>query len=257
MILPETWRILGGTWIPLEAAVTVCENGKIIFSNKFLIIQVALCLIRPRPDSNGMDTLAKLFGGSARVKVMRLFLLNDAVFELEEVMSRSRISRVTARKEINALMSMGFLKNKFITKEGSRGSKKKVQAWFLDPLFQYLEPVRDLLVDPHILLEEDMLKRFRPIGKIKLMIVSGVFVGDSKSRIDILLVGDKFRKNALQQVIKGLEVEIGKELDYVVFDTEEFKYRLEMRDKLICDVLDLPHERLIDAMQLSTFVFPK
>ncbi len=201
-----------------------------------------------------MDTLAKLFGGPARVRMMRLFLLNESVsFELEDITSRSRVAKATARKEINALMGMGFIKNKLITKEGYRGAKKKVQAWQLDPTFQYLEPIRDLLVDPHILLEEDMLKRFRPIGKIKLMIVSGVFVGESKSRIDILLVGDKFRKNVLQQVIKGLEAEIGKELDYVIFDTDEFKYRVEMRDKLVCDVLDLPHERLIDTGQLSTY----
>ncbi|MFA7315481.1 MAG: hypothetical protein WC059_01600 [Candidatus Paceibacterota bacterium] len=204
-----------------------------------------------------MDTLAKLFGGPARVRMMRLFLLNENAFELEEIVSRSRVAKTTARKEINSFMGMGFIKNKFITKEGYRGTKKKVQAWYLDPTFQYLNPIRDLLVDPHILLEEDMLKRFRPIGKIKLMIVSGVFVGESKSRIDILLVGDKFRKNVLQQVVKGLEAEIGKELNYVIFDTEEFKYRIEMRDKLVCDVLDLPHERLIDLFQLSTYMISK
>ena len=204
-----------------------------------------------------MDTLAKLFGGPARVRMMRLFLLNDNAFELEDIISRSRVSKTNARKEINALMGMGFIKNKLITKEGYRGAKKKVQAWYLDPAFQYLNPIRDLLVDPHILLEDDMLKRFRPIGKIKLMIVSGVFVGESKSRIDILLVGDKFRKNVLQQVVKGLEAEIGKELNYVIFDTDEFKYRIEMRDKLVCDVLDLPHESLIDALQLSTYLISK
>jgi len=34
-----------------------------------------------------MDTLAKLFGGQARVKIMRLFLLNsDSDFEIEEVL---------------------------------------------------------------------------------------------------------------------------------------------------------------------------
>jgi hypothetical protein len=89
------------------------------------------------------------------------------------------------------------------------------------------------------------------------MVVSGVFIGDDKSRVDILLVGDKLKKNILQQVIKGLEAEIGKELDYVVFDTNEFKYRLDMYDKLVCDILDLPHESLIDVGQLSTYVSKK
>lgn len=205
-----------------------------------------------------METLAKLFGGTARVKIMRLFLLNGgSAFEVDEIVSRSRVTKPNTRKEINALSAMGFIKQRTLVREGSRGAKKRVTAWQLNSTFQYLDAVRDLLVDPHLLLEDDLTARFRQIGKIKLMVVSGVFIGDDKSRVDILLVGDKLKKNILQQVIKGLEAEIGKELDYVVFDTTEFKYRLDMYDKLVCDILDLPHQSLIDVGQLSTYVSKK
>lgn len=205
-----------------------------------------------------METLSKLFGGQARVKIMRLFLLNsDSSFEVEEVVSRSRVMKNNVRKEINILANMGFVKQKIITKEGYRGSKKKVTAWELNANFQYLQPLREILIDPTLLLQEDLPQRFRQAGKIKLMIVSGVFIGNSKSRADVLIVGDKLKKNVLQQVIKSLEAEIGKELDYVVFDTEEFKYRLDMYDKLICDIIDLPHEKLIDNGQLSTYISKK
>lgn len=203
-----------------------------------------------------METLAKLFGGQARVKIMRLFLLNGAsAFEIEEISSRSRVTKVNARKEVNALFAMGFVKHKVVSKEGSRGTKKKVTAFYLNPSFQHLDSIRDLLVDPNLLVEDGLLsQRFKQIGKIKLMLVSGVFIGDTESRVDVLIVGDKLKKNVLQQVMKVLEAEIGKELDYVVFDTEEFKYRLDMYDKLVCDVIDLPHLKLIDNGQLSTYV---
>jgi DNA-binding MarR family transcriptional regulator len=205
-----------------------------------------------------METLAKLFGGLARVKIMRLFLLNGGnAFEVEEIASRSRVTKPNTRKEINALSAMGFIRQRTLVREGSRGAKKKVTAWQLNSAFQYLEAVRDLLVDPNLLLQEDLTQRFRQIGKIKLMVVSGVFIGDENSRVDILLVGDKLKKNILQQVIKGLEAEVGKELDYVVFDTTEFKYRLDMYDKLVCDILDLPHQSLIDVGQLSTYISKK
>ncbi len=205
-----------------------------------------------------METLAKLFGGQSRVKIMRLFLLNTTIlFEIEDITNRSRVTKATARKEIKALSAMGFIKQKLIVKEGSRGSKKKVSAWQLNPMFQYLNSIRDLLVDPDLLLREDITQRFKQIGKIKLMIVSGVFIGNTESRVDVLIVGDKLKKNVLQQVIKGLEAEIGKELDYVVFDSEEFKYRIDMYDKLVCDIIDLPHEKLIDNGQLSTYIAKK
>jgi len=152
---------------------------------------------------------------------------------------------------------MGFIKQKTITKEGYRGAKKKVTAWSLDTSFHYLDSIRDILIDPALLTQEDLPQRFKQAGKIKLMVVSGVFIGDSKSRADLLIVGDKLKKNILQQVIKSLEAEIGKELDYVVFDTEEFKYRLNMYDKLVCDIIDLPHEKLIDNGQLSTYISKK
>jgi len=205
-----------------------------------------------------METLAKLFGGQARVRIMRLFLLNNnSNFEIEEIVSRSRVTKGNVRKEINALSTMNFIKQKVVTKEGYRGSKKRVTVWALNPGFRYLQSVRDILVDPTLLLQEDLPQRFRQVGKIKLMVVSGVFIGNSKSRADVLIVGDKLKKNILQQVIKGLEAEIGKELDYVVFDTAEFKYRIDMYDKLVCDIIDLPHEKLIDNGQLSTYISKK
>lgn len=204
-----------------------------------------------------METLAKLFGGHARIKIMRLFLLNDTSFDLDEIISRSRVTKSHVRAEIKALMAMGFIKQKTALKEGSRGTKKKVIVWYLNPSFQYIDYVRNLLTDPDLLLQEDLPQRFKPIGKIKLMLVAGVFIGDNKSRVDVFIVGDKLKRNILQQVIKGLEADIGKELNYVVFDTEEFKYRLDMYDKLVCDSIDLPHEKIIDNGQLSTYISRK
>lgn len=205
-----------------------------------------------------MEILAKLFGSSARVKIMRLFLLNsNSDFDIVEITSRSRVARSTARKEVNVLASIGFIKTKIITREGSRGGKKKVSTWHLNNSFQYLPPIQDLLTNPSVILPDDLTSRFKTVGKIKLLIVSGIFIGEKESRADIMLVADKVNKSALKQLIKNLEVEIGKELNYVVFDTKEFKYRLDMYDKLVCDVIDLPHNKLFDNGQLSTYISKK
>jgi len=189
---------------------------------------------------------------------MRLFLLNnDNNFELNEISNRSRVTKTNVRKEINTLVSIDFIKCKIINKEGFRGVKKKVSVWHLNNSFKYLPPIQDLLINPSILLEDDLSNRFKAIGKIKLLIVSGVFIGEDESRADILLVCDKLNKTILNKVIKGLEVEIGKELNYVVFNSTEFKYRLDMYDKLVCDVIDLSHKKLIDSGQLSTYISKK
>lgn len=223
-----------------------------------MVIRVLDTLIILAYTSLYMETLSKLFGGQNRVKIMRLFLLNpEQAFEIDEIISRSRVTRINVRREISALSAMGFIKQKTLTKSGARGAKKKIPTWTLNHLFRYLNIIRDVLVDPNLLVEEDIVERFKPIGKIKLLIVSGVFIGGKESRVDIMIVGDKLKKNVIQQIVKVLEAEIGKELNYVVFDGAEFKYRLDMYDKLVCDIIDYPHKRLVDTGQLSTYISKK
>ena len=69
--------------------------------------------------SMGVEILAKLFGGHARVKIMRLFLLNDNLFEVEEVASRSRVAKTNVRREINTLANIGFIKHRSTHRAGS------------------------------------------------------------------------------------------------------------------------------------------
>jgi hypothetical protein len=57
--------------------------------------------------------------------------------------------------------------------------------------------------------------------------------------------------------MRRLEAEIGAELVYAVFDTKEFIYRLNMYDKLVRDILDYPHEVLLQAKELSTQALKK
>jgi len=189
---------------------------------------------------------------------MRLFLLNtDQVFTIDDVVSRSRVMRAGARREINSLVSLGFIKQKIVTTQGARGAKKKTPGWIVNIDFLYLQPIKDLLVDPNLLLHEDVVHKFKPAGKMKLLLVAGVFIGNEESRADIMIVGDKLKRNIIQQVVKSLEAEIGKEHDYVEFDSTEFNYRINMYDKLILDILDFPHKKLIDLGQLSTPVSKK
>jgi hypothetical protein len=87
-------------------------------------------------------------------------------------------------------------------------------------------------------------------GKLKLVIVSGIFIQDPDSRIDLLVVGDSIRENSLKNSISTLESEIGKQIRYTVFQTEDFKYRLGVYDRLVKDILDYPHQVVLDKIGL-------
>ena len=209
-----------------------------------------------------IDILGKLFSSDALVKIMRLFLLNEEQgFELADIAKRSKVKSPSARVEINLLSSIGFIKKKTFYKEVEKKSrsknkppelvKKKVQGWFLNPQFKYLKQLKMLLVGNVLLSQEDITRRFKSSGKIRLLIISGIFIQDKNSRVDLFIVGDRIKQKNLQDTIKTMESEIGKELDYVVFDTKEFLYRLGMYYRLISDVLEYPHTKIIDSLGLK------
>jgi hypothetical protein len=201
-----------------------------------------------------MENLGKLFGSAAKVKIMRLFLLNqEQGFEIGDVAERSRVTSAAARKELAALAAAGFIKRKSFIKEWTvkKGKKevlkkKRVQGWFFRSDFRYKEALRDLVLDTEFVDLSALGKKLRSLGKMKLILASGVFIKDPTSRLDLLVVGDELRRQPIDTTVRLLEAEIGKELSYAVFDTADFLYRANMYDKLVRDVIDSPHEKVFD-----------
>ncbi|MCE9585342.1 hypothetical protein K8Q94_01850 [Candidatus Nomurabacteria bacterium] len=192
-----------------------------------------------------MDILAKLLGNQARVKIMRLFLSNKSkAFTPLDVAKRSRVAIDSVRREIRLLSSVGFV-------------KKRNDDWYFDMNFRYANEFESLLIKSDTFEHNVILDMFKKVGKLKFMVISGFFIKDKESRVDLLLVGDKLNKSKIEDNIKKMEAEIGKELVYAVFETKDFIYRLNMYDKLVRDILDFPHEIILQAKELSTQILKK
>jgi hypothetical protein len=195
-----------------------------------------------------MEILGKILGNVARVKIMRLFLLNRGkVFTGKEVVKRSRVNADMVRRELRLLSGVGFIKK--------RGPA--LSGWSFNSSFKYGTEFEDLLLSSGTLNNEDILNNFKKVGRVKLVIISGVFIKNRDSRLDLLIVGDKMKRSKIEEGIKKIEAEIGVELVYAIFETKEFIYRLNMYDKLVRDVLDYPHEILLQAKELSTQALKK
>lgn len=192
-----------------------------------------------------MEILEKILGNSARVKIMRLFLLNKTKsFTVKDIVLRSRVSPAIVRREIKLLSSVGFIKKRDIN-------------FSYNFSFKYGEEFQDLLVRSDSLNNETILNTFKKVGRVKLVIVSGVFIKNEDSRVDLLIVGDKMKRGKIEEGIRKLEAEIGAELVYAIFETKEFLYRLNMYDKLVRDIIDYPHEVLLQAKELSPTLIAK
>jgi len=200
-----------------------------------------------------METLSKLFGSQARVKILRLFLFNaEEHFQAVDVRERTRVTMPKVRGELKMLENIKLIKRRSFYKEieyadGTVG-KKRSWGYILNPDFEYLNALRNFLVNSTPLAQNDLAKRLTPVGALKLIVVAGVFIQDLDSRVDILLVGDNLNIRRLETIMRTIESEIGRELRYAVFPTKEFRYRLNVYDKLVRDVLDFPHQTIIDRL---------
>lgn len=208
-----------------------------------------------------MDILTALFGTETKVKILRLFLFNPTTpFFLKEISSRTQSLPRMVRKELHMLERANILvKKRQISKDiqttgrASKITTRKVQGigYILNAKFPYLDPLKNLLTITSLQADESLAKRFTNAGRIKLFIASGVFIQNWDSRVDLLIVGDELNLSKIESVIKGIEAEIGKEIAYSAFETQDFEYRFGIHDRLVRDILDYGHVTLLDRIGIE------
>lgn len=206
-----------------------------------------------------MEILSKLFGSKERVKLMRLFAFNPNLFFSQgDVVKRTKISTGAAKRELGVLEEIGFLTAKKLTLTSSKdGVKKKAKAkkvstkdkvWQINPDFYFIENIRSMFNADFLASREDLTDRFKNCGKVKLVLLSGIFVQEGGGRADLLVVGDELKRGVLDNIIGAIEAEIGRELTYAILDTSEYHFRLSSSDRFVRDILDYPHRCLIDKL---------
>lgn len=187
------------------------------------------------------DPLIKLFGSHSRLKLLRLFLFNpSSSFASAEAAQRSRVDTAEARRELLNLRQAGLL----------RKTRSKVARYELNDKFPYLQALKHLLLNT-ARRGESVPERLRSAGTIKLIILTGVFVGDVEGGLDMLVAGERVKESVLRERVRGLEAELGRELRYAFLSTPDFLYRLNMNDKLVRDVMDYPHRIVYDRLDIG------
>lgn len=200
-----------------------------------------------------MELLVKLFGGSERVKIMRFFLHHEeSILSPKDVTDKTKSKSILVRKELAVLSAIGFLekrKNRSYVLSGVKRNKsviKEVTGFSLNKDFPHNQALKDLLFDFESVDKKELAARFKHAGRIKLFLVAGIFIGDVDSRVDVLIVGEALKRQKAEKVFEILSSELGRELEYAVMDVDEFEYRFKMYDKFIRDIIDMPHEKVID-----------
>jgi len=191
-----------------------------------------------------MDSLAKLFGSAARLKLLRLFLFNDDLtFLAADAAFRARLTKEVARKELTQLVKVGIIRKK--TGKAPLGYQADKRFAHFDALKVFLRTTTDVS-------DSAIVTSIKKAGTIRLVVLSGLFTGSLESKVDVLIVGDRMEEKPLATAIHMLEAELGRELRYACFSSEQFKYRLGVYDRLLRDVFDYPNRVIVDKIGLAS-----
>jgi len=194
-------------------------------------------------ESSDMDPLSRLFGSTARLKLLRLFLFNeDIAFTSADAAFRSKISKDAARKEISVLVAAGVIKKR----SGGKGV-----AYSASRRFPHYDALQEFLRASTNLSDADFVNTLKKAGALRLVVVSGLFTGAIETKVDLLIVGDKLEDKPLEAAVRTLEAELGRELRFAAFSTEDFRYRLGVYDRLIRDVMDYPKRIILDKIGMK------
>ena len=203
----------------------------------------------------GMDQiLEKLFESVPKVRLLRLFMHNpDESITGADTAKRTQLRMPAARKELGKLVLAGIIKEKNIkvVVAGKRKTHyKKVAVFRVNSDFPLFPELRDLVVKSSVASRKKILSQIKSLGRVRLAVLSGVFVNSENARTDLLLVGDDIRKGKLDNFLARTESELGKSIQHTLMDTEEFRYRLGMYDRFLRDILEYPHEKLINRLDI-------
>ncbi len=216
--------------------------------------------------------LDKLFGSKARVKILKLFLLNpNKKYYIRQLARDLKLQLNSVRRELENLEEFGLLvsatgiednqnddaeeikklkSGKVVEKKkpkASTSSKHEKKYFQANKNFTLFEEVRALFIKAQVLYEKDFISKLEKAGKPKLLVLTGFFVNNEEVPADILAVG-QINKDKFSKLVAGLEKELGRELNYALMNAHEFKVRRDMTDVFLYQILESNKTVVIDEI---------
>lgn len=212
--------------------------------------------------------IEQLFGSKTRVKLLQLFFQNpNRSFYVREITRKIDEQINSVRRELANLLSIGLitsdttnnrlyyevdqsfehylaLASMFADKKiKSSKVEKSVKTTKKDQIAEEAEVVEQQnSKDPFV---QELIKT----GNIRLAVYSGQFTRENTVGVDIIVVGD-VNHSAIEHLISELEQTEKKDIKYVVFTPDEFKYRRQVNDRFVSNLMSAKKIVLIDKDKL-------
>lgn len=195
--------------------------------------------------------IEQLFGSKTRVKLLKLFYGNpNRAFYVREITRKIDEQINSVRRELSNLLSVGIITSDNTNNKLYYEVNQKYE--YYDPLLTIFGNTKNTKIDKDQ--EEDEFfddEEFKALGHVDLVAFTGILTRDLNAPVDVFIIGS-VNKNAVDKYIAGLEHDEGKDLRYAVMKLEDFKYRMQIRDKFIAQIVNAKKQVLVDNKNLMT-----
>lgn len=189
--------------------------------------------------------IEQLFGSKTRVKLLQLFMSNpNRAFYVREITRKVDEQINSVRRELANLLTIGII--------SSQESDNKLY-YEVNQKYPHYKALRSIFTNKKAMQKSEVklpeggvAGKLGELGAVELAIMTGRFTRDNGAGVDLLIVGD-VNRTRLAKLVDELQREEGHEIDYAVFDPDEFDYRISVKDRFVSGVLDSKKTVAIDA----------
>jgi len=164
----------------------------------------------------------------------------DQKYYLRQLSRDLKIQINSVNRELKNLEKFGLLMRSSNNNDQNGNSKQKNikrKYYKVNQEFVLFEEIKILIIKAQILYEKNFIDKLKKTGKFKFLALTGFFVNNQDSLTDLLIVG-KTNKKKLLKVIKNLEKELNKNINFTLMDINEFKYRKDITDVFLYNILE-------------------
>ncbi|MBI5414488.1 hypothetical protein HZA38_03150 [Candidatus Peregrinibacteria bacterium] len=171
--------------------------------------------------------LKALFSSTTRIKLLRIFLLNPQKEYFIRELTRLLDEQINSvRRELNNLKKIGFLKCK---------NKDRKKYYYIDTSF-LIFPELTLIFQKDNASGQEVVKQVLKMGKVELLLLSGIFVGVQGSPVDLFVVGDIDKEKLTEYTAEEFSHE--HPVRFTVLSRDDFLYRIECHDKFVHNLIN-------------------
>jgi hypothetical protein len=183
--------------------------------------------------------LNALFGSEARVKILNLFLLHpEERYYLRQVARELNLQVNSVRRELENMVKFDLLKAEKISSSKGKTTGRSDKRYFsVNKIFILYPEIKALLIKAQILSSQKFLNGLQKICQPKFLALTGLFTNYPEAQTDILIVGT-VRRSAFLKLIKDLEKDLAREINFTIMDEREFRYRREIMDIFLYTILE-------------------